>query len=108
MTSGPLRTPQLDELRGFCAAVECGSISRAAEHLHLTQPGLSRRLRGLEHALATSLLDRSAQGVQMTAAGERLYAHARRVIAELDELNATLGEMTALEAVRLAISHTAA
>jgi DNA-binding transcriptional LysR family regulator len=108
MSLGPMRTPQLDELRGFCAAVECGSISRAADQLHLTQPALSRRLRGLEQALAASLLDRSAHGVQMTTAGERLYAHARRVISEVDELNATLGEMAALEAVRLAISHTAA
>lgn len=105
----PSRQPQLDELRGFCAAVDLGSISRAADRLHLTQPALSRRLHALEEAVGGELLERSTAGVRMTELGKRVYAHARRIIAELDELSASLDEMLGrMGTVRLAISHTAA
>lgn len=103
------RQPQLEELRGFCAAVDLGSISRAAEKLHLTQPAMSRRLHALEEALGGEVLERSTAGVRMTELGERVYAHARRVLAELDELSSSLDEMYGrMDPVRLAISHTAA
>lgn len=59
--------------------------------------------------MGTPLLERSPRGVTMTAAGERLYAHARRLIAELDELGGLLDEIRgSSETVHLAISHTAA
>jgi DNA-binding transcriptional LysR family regulator len=107
--SPPPRSPQLDELRAFCAAVDLGGIGRAAQRLHLSQPVVSRRLKALEELVGSPLLERSPRGVSMTADGERLYAHARRVVAELDELNGLLDRMHATgETVHLAISHTAA
>jgi DNA-binding transcriptional LysR family regulator len=103
------RNPQLDELRAFCAAVELGGIGRAAQRLHLTQPAVSKRLKALEELVGTALLERSAHGVTMTPAGERLYAHARRVAADMEELASVLEQLGgARETVHLAISHTAA
>lgn len=109
--SGPRlrRSPQLDELRAFCAAVELGGIGRAAQRLHLTQPAVSKRLKALEDLVGTPLLERSAHGVTMTLAGERLYAHARRIAADMEELGGVLEQLSgASETVHLAISHTAA
>lgn len=102
-------SPQLDELRAFCAAVELGGIGRAAQRLHLTQPAVSKRLKSLEDLVGAPLLERSAHGVTMTLAGERLYAHARKIAADMEELSAVLEQIAgAHETVHLAISHTAA
>lgn len=109
MSTPPPRAPQLEELRAFCLAVEHGGIGRAAQRLHLSQPAASKRLRSLEALVGTPLLLRSPRGVTATAAGERLYAHARRVIAEMDELGGLLDQIRgSTETVHLAISHTAA
>lgn len=105
----PPRAPQLDELRAFCAAVELGGIGRAAQRLHLSQPAVSKRLKALEELVGTPLLKRSSQGVTMTPAGERLYTHARRITADMEELAGLLDQISGTgETVQLAISHTAA
>jgi DNA-binding transcriptional LysR family regulator len=107
--SGSPRSPHLDELRAFCAAADLGGIGRAAVRLHLSQPAVSKRLKSLEELVGVALLERSARGVRMTAAGERLYAHSRRVIAEMEELGGLLEQIRgSSETVHLAISHTAA
>jgi len=107
--SRPLRDPQLDELLTFCTAADLGSLGRAAQRLHLTQPAVSRRLKSLERLLDVALLERSAQGVSMTTAGERLYPHARRLLADMHDLMAAFAQIRAsAPTVRLAISHTAA
>ncbi len=107
--AGPPRGPQLEELRAFCAAVDLGGIGRAAVRLHISQPAVSRRLGSLEELVGAPLLERSPRGVTMTAAGERLYLHARRVLAEMEELTGMLSQIRgSRETVHLAISHTAA
>lgn len=104
-----MRDPQLDELRTFCAAVELGSLGRTAQRMRVSQPSISKRLKSLEMLAGVPLLERSAQGVTPTPAGERLYTRARRISAEIEELGGLLGELAgAGETVQLAISHTAA
>jgi DNA-binding transcriptional LysR family regulator len=106
---GNPRSPQLDELRAFCAAVDLGGIGRAAQRLHLSQPAVSKRLKSLEGLVGTPLLERSAHGVTMTDAGERLYTHARRLVSDMEELTGRLDQIRGTnETVHLAISHTAA
>ena len=80
--SRPVRGPELSELRAFCAAVDLGSLGRAARVLHVSQPALSKRLRVLETLTGTRLLERSHRGVSPTPTGRRLYLAARRVLAE--------------------------
>ncbi|MHB8491294.1 MAG: LysR family transcriptional regulator [Solirubrobacteraceae bacterium] len=104
-----LRSPQLDELRIFCAAVELGSVGRAAQRLHISQPGASKRLKALETLVGVPLLERSPRGVTMTPAGERFYAYARRISEDVEGLAGLIGELSgSTTTVRLAISHTAA
>jgi DNA-binding transcriptional LysR family regulator len=104
-----VRAPQLDELRTFCAAVELGSLGRAAQRLHVSQPSVSKRLKSLESLAGVALLERSASGVSPTAAGERLYTRARRISAQVEDLGRLLQELGGgRDTVQLAISHTAA
>ena len=89
------RGPGLVELRAYCAAVELGSVGRAARTLHISQPTLSRRLRVLEKLANVSLLERSHGGVSPTPAGTRLYLAARRVLAEDEAIEGLMGGVLA-------------
>lgn len=71
-------------IRAFCAVVNEGSFSRAAEKLQLTQPTISAQIQGLETTLHTRLFERSAQGISLTSAGRTLLPYARQML-ELSE-----------------------
>jgi len=73
----------LNLLETFVAVAEAGSLNKAAEPLHLTQPAITRQLRALERELGAVLLARSPQGVTLTPAGERVLVHARAALVEL-------------------------
>jgi DNA-binding transcriptional LysR family regulator len=104
-----VRTPELAELRAFCAAVDLGSLGKAARLLRVSQPALSKRLRALEALTGSRLLERSTQGVTPTAAGRRLYEAARRLLAEAEAVEALMDGLDADQApVRLTASPTMA
>jgi DNA-binding transcriptional LysR family regulator len=65
----------------FVAVAEVGSLTRATERLHLTQPAITRQLRALERELGAVLLSRSPKGVALTPVGERVLPHAREAVA---------------------------
>ena len=67
-------------LRSFVTVAEEGHITRAAERLDTQQPPLSLRMRALEKRLDVQLLRRKPRGVELTAAGEVLLAHARTLL----------------------------
>ncbi len=101
--------PELAELRAFCAAVDLGSLGKAARLLRVSQPALSKRLRVLEAVTGSQLLERSPRGVTPTAAGEKLYAAARRLLAEAEVVETLMEGLGADQApVRLAVSPTIA
>jgi DNA-binding transcriptional LysR family regulator len=107
--SRPVRGPELSELRAFCAAVDLGSLGRAARVLYVSQPALSKRLRVLEALAGVRLLERSPRGVSPTPAGTRLYLAARRVLAEAETVEALMGGVAADGVpARLAVSPTMA
>ena len=62
------------QLRAFLAIVETGSLGRAADALHLTQPALSRAVQELENRLGVVLLKRSRREVSLTPSGSVLLA----------------------------------
>ncbi|WP_404386340.1 LysR family transcriptional regulator [Caenispirillum salinarum] len=76
----------LRQLRYFLAIVEEGAFTRAADRLNIAQPALSAHVRKLEDDLGVELLLRTARGVRPTEHGERLAAHARRILADVDTL----------------------
>ena len=104
-----IRGPEIAELRAFCAAVDLGTLGKAAVSLKISQPALSKRLRGLEAAAGAKLLERSPRGVVPTAAGRRLYPEARRLLEQADVVERVLESAPRAEApIELAVSHTIA
>lgn len=77
-------------LKAFVAAAEQQSFSRAAEILHLTQPGLSKRIVGLENELKHSLFERLSNGVLLTDAGRLLLPHAQQILERSDDIKLAL------------------
>ena len=76
--------PRIDlrQLHYFVAVAEAGSISRAAEQLHLSQPPLTLQMQNLEQEMGTPLLIRHKKGVELTAAGLLLAQEARNILAQ--------------------------
>ncbi len=70
----------LDYLRSFYITVKCNSISKAAKHLHLTQPGLSMQIQNLEDEVGAMLLIRSNKGVELTEEGRIVFEHAATML----------------------------
>ncbi len=64
--------PPLNALRAFEAAARLGSVSRAAEELHVTHGAVSRQIRSLEEALGAPLFQRDGRGLALTPSGLRL------------------------------------
>src|SRR5262245_35133084 len=73
------------ELRYFTVLCEAVHFGRAAERLHTSQSPLSQAIAQLERKLGTRLLDRSSRHVSLTAAGEVLLDHARRLLRDVDD-----------------------
>lgn len=65
------------------AISEQGSVLRAAEHLRLAQPAVTRGLREVEHILGVELFTRGPRGMAPTLFGDAFVEHARAVLAEL-------------------------
>src|SRR5262245_21492019 len=87
---------ELRHLRYFLAVAEEQSFTRAAGKLNVTQPTLSHQIRELEGQLNLVLFDRVGRRVKLTAAGEMLLPHARRVMRELMEAQTALDELHGL------------
>jgi DNA-binding transcriptional LysR family regulator len=66
----------LQQLMAFNAIVSAGSLGRAADALHVTQPALSRTVRRLEDQAGAPLFERHSKGMQLTDIGRALQPHA--------------------------------
>jgi DNA-binding transcriptional LysR family regulator len=74
----------LDLLRSFFAISEFGSLSKAAEQLHVSQSTLTRQVQSLETEIGGQLMERGHSGVALTAAGLALLEGMRPVVARAD------------------------
>src|SRR5262245_21161739 len=108
MLSMNLGLIELRHLRYFLAVAEAAHFTRAAAKLHVTQPTLSHQIRQLEGQLNLTLFDRIGRRIKLTAPGELLLPHARRVLRELEEAQVALGELHGLERGRGAHRRAAA
>ncbi len=81
----------LRQLNTFVQVAELGSLSKAAERLHIAQPALSRQIRLLEQELRTSLFTRHGRGMVPTEAGDALLARAISILRQVEEARADLG-----------------
>ncbi|MFC5908986.1 LysR substrate-binding domain-containing protein [Streptacidiphilus monticola] len=80
------RTPTFAQLRAYVALVEHRHFRDAAAALHMSQPALSGAVAALEEALDAQLVERTTRKVIITPLGERVAAHARRVLGGMQAL----------------------
>ena len=78
-----IETEQLVQLAAFA---RYGTLSKAAEALHISQPSLSRTMQALEGELQASLFVRRKNRLALTEAGELAVRYAEKITAELDEM----------------------
>lgn len=77
-------------MQTFVRVVESGSFSAVARETRSTQSGVSKQVAALERELGAQLLSRTTRSLALTEAGERYFAQARRLVAEIAEAEATL------------------
>ena len=65
------------QLQVFLQVVDCGSFSKAAKQLFVTPASVMKHMNTLESRLGVTLLKRSNQGIELTAAGKSLYKDGR-------------------------------
>ncbi|MEJ4044520.1 nitrogen assimilation transcriptional regulator NAC [Erwinia sp. SLM-02] len=75
----------LRRLKYFVKIVDIGSLTQAAEVLHIAQPALSQQVATLENELDQQLLIRTKRGVTPTEAGKILYSHARTILRQCEQ-----------------------
>ena len=92
-------------LRAFMAVVEAGSVTGAASLLNLTQAAVSQQLKRLEELFGTALFERHHKRLSLKPSGERLVAHAQRLIALNDEVWGTMSAPAYEGEVRLGVPH---
>lgn len=95
---------EIDALRALLAIAKFGGVTRAAEHLGLSQSAVSHKMRRLEQALDCALLARRVGGPLLTDAGERLCDYARRMIDLHDEALTDLGKKPLTGTIRLGMT----
>ena len=62
------------------------SISKAAENLYMGQPNLSRAIKELEDSLGITIFSRTTKGISVTPDGEEFLQYAKRILAQVDEV----------------------
>lgn len=85
----------VSQLRTLIHVAELGSLSKAADRLHIAQPALSRQIRLLEEELGVRLFKRHGRGMIVTEEGQDVLRHATRVLAELEEIRAVVSDENA-------------
>ena len=98
---------ELASLRAFAAVARFRSFSQAADHLHLTQPAVSKRISNLEEALDAKLFDRLGRQIELTEAGRALLSRVQDVEQSVKQAEQAVRELSGevRGPLRIATSH---
>lgn len=99
---------RFEQLQYLDAVIRHGSMRRAGEELHLSQPALSESVRNLERELGVTLLERRRSGARLSDAGRELLPLVGEVLAAVDRLKAAAGDHDrSVRTVRIGTVHAA-
>ena len=85
------------QLRVFLEVAQQGSVTRAAESLHLTPPAVSMQIKEIENQVGLLLFDRVGRSFTLSTAGEYFVVHAKRMLAALRDAENAMGRFKRLE-----------
>lgn len=91
------------QLSYFIEVARHKSFTKASRALHVTQPTLSKMVKGLENELDVVLIDRSTRQIILTDAGEIVFNQAQKVINGLDDLSVSLYDLMNLKKGKIKI-----
>ncbi|MFC0545846.1 LysR family transcriptional regulator [Kutzneria chonburiensis] len=94
---------ELRQLEYFVAVAEDANFTRAAERLHVAQPGVSAQIKQLERELGLPLLDRTGRTVTLTEAGAAVLPFARAALGAVAGSKQAVDELTGMVRGRVAI-----
>ncbi len=77
---------ELAQLRHLAAFHQSGTLSQAAEELHISQPALSRSMQKLEEELQVPLFERQKNKIRLNANGQMAVEHAQRILEDVKEM----------------------
>ena len=98
------RMDRLDSLRVFVAVAEANGFAEAARRLGISPPAVTRAILALEQRLGVQVLHRTTRSLRVTEAGERFLEDCRRILADLDEAEASAGGAHAVAQGQLAVT----
>lgn len=87
----------LDYFKVFYYTAKCGSVTKAAGELSISQPAVSQSLKQLEKSLGVTLFQRASKGVRLTQEGKLLFSHVEKGYAQIEQGVEKLQQMQNLE-----------
>jgi DNA-binding transcriptional LysR family regulator len=81
------------QFRAFLAVIETGSLNKASQLLHVSQPALTKRIRRMEEQLGVRLFDRGARGMQPTPYAETLRSYAQAATSGMEQVLARIAAL---------------
>lgn len=94
------------QLKAFLAVARLKSFTRAAEHLHITQQGLSLMIQEVERQFGSRLFDRTTRRVALTAAGRQLVLVAGDAVSSLEAVASSIDQLSLSSAQTLSVAVT--
>jgi len=94
------------EMTFFSVLARCGSLSGAAREMELSTAAVSKRLAQMEARLGVQLVSRTTRRVSLTAEGEVYLAHARRILADIDDMESAVSSAVAMPKGLLRVNTT--
>ena len=86
---------RIEQLEYIAAVIQHGSLRRASEQLHISQPALSEAVSKLENELGVTLLDRRRSGARISVRGRELLQNMVEVLEAVDRLRTAAGDQSA-------------
>ena len=93
-------------MRHFLEVARSGSVNQAAARLFVAASAVSRQIAKLEDGLGTALFERSARGMTLTAAGQRLAAHLRNAVLDAEQVIEQVRDLGGQQAGRIRMACT--
>jgi DNA-binding transcriptional LysR family regulator len=91
------------QLRVFAEVAQQGSMTRAAEALHLTPPAVSMQIREVESQVGLPLFDREGRRISLSTAGQYFQVHAKRILGAMKDAENAMARFKKLEHGQLTI-----